>query len=246
VDGTNKFLRVWLDTLTNIELKVLGYRFYCIKKLEFKDDHERENYIIQLASEIGFQEASWPLPQKLIEIPDNTFSEFIEILFANSHEIWHEYFETLISIHRPDARRFNIKSTLIQKRKNNKDNKDNKKTYSCPICLNDDISYKNIISTNCNHEYCSNCFSEYLNSVKPDIKKLPICACCREKITVIELKDRNIQRLYKENYCRSIEQIEKRQHEEHELTELINKKLRRVSKVAVKAAITHEDYIHVF
>jgi len=129
VDGTNKFLRVWLDTLTNVELKVLGYRFYFIKKLKLKDDHERENYIIQLAIEIGFQEASWPLPQKLIEIPDKTFSEFIEILLANSHEIWHEYFETLISIHRPHARRFNIKPCFIQKKKKEKNKGKNKGTY---------------------------------------------------------------------------------------------------------------------
>ena len=33
VDGTSKFLKVWLNTLTNIELRALGYRFYSMEDL---------------------------------------------------------------------------------------------------------------------------------------------------------------------------------------------------------------------
>jgi len=195
VDGTSKFLKVWLNTLTNIELRALGYRFYSMENFKLKYNCEREIYINNLAAEFSWEELPWPLPEKINNISEETFCEFIEILLANTHEIWHEYFEKVISIHRPSTRRFNIEAKINRTKKS--------KGTSCPICLSDKIKCKNIVTTNCNHEYCGDCLAEYLQSVKADETKTPTCACCREKITTIDVKDKVLQTTYKKEFCRA-------------------------------------------
>jgi hypothetical protein len=195
VDGTSKFLRVWLNTLTNLELKALGYRFYSMENFKLKYNSDRETYIKNLASEFSWDEMPWPLPERLHDIPEETFCEFYELLLANTHKIWHEYFEEVVNTHRPNARRFNIEANINLAKKS--------KETTCPICLSNKIKSKNIITTNCNHEYCSECFAAYLQSVKSDINKTPICACCREKITTIDVKDKNLQKTYKKEFCRA-------------------------------------------
>ena len=195
VDGTSKFLKLWLNTLTNIELRALGYRFYSMENFKLKYNSDRETYIKNLASEFSWDELPWPLPKRLQDIPEEIFCEFYEFLIANTHEIWHEYFEEVVSIHRPSARRFNIEANVNLKKKS--------KGRSCPICLSNKIKCKNIVTTNCNHEYCGDCFGEYLQSVKVDISKTPTCACCREKITTIDVKDKALQTNYKKEFCRA-------------------------------------------
>jgi hypothetical protein len=195
VDGTSKFLKVWLDTLKNIELRALGYRFYTIENLKLKYNSDREIYIKNLASEFSWDELPWPLPKRLHDIPEETFCEFYEVLLANTHEIWHNYFEEVVSTYRPTARRFNIETNINLEKKS--------KVNSCPICLSDKIKCKNIVTTNCNHEYCGDCFTGYLQSVKADISKTPICAYCREKITTVDVKDKKLQKTYKKEFCRA-------------------------------------------
>jgi hypothetical protein len=195
VDGTSKFLKLWLNTLTNLELRALGYRFYSMENFKLKYNSDRETYIKNLASEFSWDELPWPLPKRLQDIPEETFCEFYEFLIANTHEIWHEYFEEVVSIHRPSARRFNIEANINLTKKS--------KDLSCPICLSNKIKCKNIVTTNCNHEYCGDCFGEYLQSVKADITKTPTCACCREKITAIDVKDTALQKNYKKEFCRT-------------------------------------------
>jgi hypothetical protein len=195
VDGTSKFLKLWLNKLTNLELRALGYRFYTMENFKLKYNSERETYINNLASEFSWDELPWPLPEKLNNIKEETFCEFYEFLLANTHEIWHEYFDEVISTYRPSARRFNIEANINLKKKS--------KGRSCPICLSDKIKCKNIVTTNCNHEYCGDCFGEYLQSVKVDISKTPTCACCREIITTIDVKDKALQTNYKKEFCRA-------------------------------------------
>jgi len=185
---------VWLNTLTNTELRALGYRFYSMENFKLKYNNERETYIYNLASEFSWDESPWPLPEKLNNISEETFCEFYELLLANTHEIWHEYFEEVVRINRPSARRFDIEANVNNAKKS--------KGTSCPICLSDKIKCKNIVTTNCNHEYCSDCFADYLQSVKSDLTKMPTCACCREKITTIDVKDKFLQKTYKKEFCR--------------------------------------------
>ena len=195
VDGTSKFLKLWLNTLTNVELRALGYRFYSMENFKLKYNGDRETYIKNLASEFSWDEMPWPLPERLHDIPEETFCEFYELLLANTHDIWHDYFEEIVSTHRPTARRFDIEINVNQKKKS--------KGRSCPICLSDKIKCKNIVTTNCNHEYCGDCLAEYLQSVKSDITKTPTCACCRGKITTIDVKDKALQANYKKEFCRA-------------------------------------------
>lgn len=192
VDGTSKFLKVWLNRLTNIELRALGYRFYSMEKFKLKYNSDRETYIYNLASEFN---RDWPLPEKLNHISEETFCEFYELLLANTHEIWHDYFKEVIVKCRPSARRFDIEANFNRAKKS--------KGTSCPICLSDKIKRKNIVTTNCGHEYCGDCFAEYLQSVKVDITKSPTCACCRERVTTIGVRDKEVRANYKKEFCRA-------------------------------------------
>jgi len=162
-------------------------------KLKYNSD--RETYIYNLASEFSWDELLWPLPEKINNISEETFCEFYELLLANTHEIWHDYFKEIVNINRPSARRFDIEANVNNAKKS--------KGTSCPICLSDKIKCKNIVTTNCNHEYCSDCFADYLQSVKADLNKTPTCACCREKITTVDIKDKALQKNYKKNFCRA-------------------------------------------
>uniref|UniRef100_A0A6C0DTI6 RING-type domain-containing protein n=1 Tax=viral metagenome TaxID=1070528 RepID=A0A6C0DTI6_9ZZZZ len=195
VDGTSKFLKVWLKTLTNIELRALGYKFYSIENFKLKYNSGIETYIKNLALEFSLDEVPWPLPEKLNNISEETFCEFYELLLANTHEIWHDYFKQIIIIHRPSARRFDIEANFNSRKKS--------KDSSCPICLSDKIKCKNIVTTNCNHEFCGDCFGNYLQSVKADITKTPTCAYCRDKITTIDVKDKVLEKRYKNEFCRA-------------------------------------------
>jgi len=195
VDGTRNFLKLWLNALTNIELRALGYRFYSMENFKLKYNSDRETYIYNLASEFGWDESPWPLPERLHAISEESFCEFNELLLANTHEIWHDYFKEVIVKCRPSARRFDIEANFNRAKKSN--------WTSCPICLSDKIKRKNIVTTNCSHEYCGDCFAEYLQSVKADATKTPTCAFCREKITTIHVKDRALRANYKKEFCRA-------------------------------------------
>ena len=74
-------------------------------------------------------------------------------------------------------RKFNIQTTVI----------DNSSPFDCPICLNHKES-KEKVTTNCNHEVCQTCISNYLDHVRNDnVYKNPCCSLCRSEITILTL-----------------------------------------------------------
>jgi len=208
------FLYIWLSSLTVPELKVLGYNF----NLSLQDKTQRtltkciHEYKNKLSQEyLAMVDPTNVMDALMNEISDTTIDEFKEILLTNSHETWHNYFEEQIITVKPSLRRFNIAVTTTGSKKTSKTcktsktkktSKTNISSSSCPICLSNEIKPADIITTNCMHEYCSSCFSEYLNSIKPYQSKEPTCACCRENITDISVNTKELLYLYKDNYCR--------------------------------------------
>ena len=51
---------------------------------------------------------------------------------------------------------------------------------TCTICM-DELEFKNIINTNCNHTYCLECVSGYANSIKHKTCQ-PTCPMCRGRL----------------------------------------------------------------
>ena len=54
----------------------------------------------------------------------------------------------------------------------------------CPICFNETLS-ENLITTNCNHIYCYDCFNKWL------IKDKTTCPICRINIDFFEYNNKN-------------------------------------------------------
>jgi hypothetical protein len=54
----------------------------------------------------------------------------------------------------------------------------------CGICLETNITFKNMVKLNCEHSFCSGCIVRVLETTSVD--KVPKCAFCRADITEIE------------------------------------------------------------
>ena len=66
----------------------------------------------------------------------------------------------------------------------------------CSICY-EEISHVNMVSLNCNHNFCGSCLSQTLKKCNPS--NLPCCALCRTKIECIMINDVKILDIIKEN-----------------------------------------------
>jgi len=66
----------------------------------------------------------------------------------------------------------------------------------CSICY-EEILHVNMVSLNCNHNFCGSCLSQTLKKCNPN--SLPCCALCRTKIECIMINDVKILDIIKEN-----------------------------------------------
>ena len=89
-----------------------------------------------------------------------------------------------------ESRKFNIK-TILSIGIKSLDSKE-----ECDICY-EDKEEKEMITLNCNHKFCGICVKQILK--KCNIKCVPNCALCREKIVSMSIKDENLIDNLKEN-----------------------------------------------
>jgi len=77
--------------------------------------------------------------------------------------------------------------TPILSRFNNKNKKSKEICVleDCPICY-ETLKYEDIVTLNCNHEFCKTCIIQTLHSVK---NSDPSCALCRTKICSMLVPD---------------------------------------------------------
>ncbi len=98
-----------------------------------------------------------------------------KIILDGIHLFIKKCLELKINFQNEDIRHvklWNIKSL-------NKSNLDNLNSTECPICL-DLHDLNNCVTTNCNHNYCSNCFNNMIKMLKP--YHSPICPLCRSSV----------------------------------------------------------------
>ena len=87
-------------------------------------------------------------------------------------------------------RKFCIQTTLTS----------NSYPFDCPICLNQKESKEKVIS-NCNHEVCQTCISNYLDHLRNDVVyKNPSCSLCRSEITNLQFSNLDYQTTTKTKY----------------------------------------------
>lgn len=89
-------------------------------------------------------------------------------------------------------RKFNIETKLVQEQEQKNDN-----NCDCPICY-DLIPKKEMITTNCEHDYCGTCLTNYFDSLSAT--KAPSCPLCREPITQLQFKSEILFNDIREKY----------------------------------------------
>jgi hypothetical protein len=66
------------------------------------------------------------------------------------------------------------------------------KNCDCAICYEDNLSEKNFVKLNCQHNFCKDCLQTCLKNVYIN-QQIPSCALCRAEITTIVVHDEKIQ-----------------------------------------------------
>ncbi len=82
-----------------------------------------------------------------------------------------------------DKNKFNI-----EKKIKNINTTDNRLFEDCNICY-ENVDKKNMITLNCNHEFCNKCINNIFKNSK---RKQPCCSFCREKISILEFNNQEI------------------------------------------------------
>jgi len=93
-------------------------------------------------------------------------------------------------------RKFNIETKLVQEQEQEQQQQNDDKC-DCPICY-DSIPKKEMIITNCEHDYCGTCLTNYFGSLA--VTKLPSCPLCREQITQLQFKSEILFNDIREKY----------------------------------------------
>lgn len=57
----------------------------------------------------------------------------------------------------------------------------------CPICYGDDIQKKNILTTNCGHDFCKDCICRCIDGTS--LLSIPTCPMCREDVTSLVARE---------------------------------------------------------
>jgi hypothetical protein len=77
---------------------------------------------------------------------------------------------------------------------------DTSNDFDCPICLNH-LSFQEKIISNCNHEVCKVCISNYLDHfLTSTVNKKPSCSLCRCEITNISFTNPDYEKEIKNKY----------------------------------------------
>jgi hypothetical protein len=62
----------------------------------------------------------------------------------------------------------------------------------CAICLNSEISKSNVVTLNCEHQFCGDCIIGTLKSHKKTSELEPRCALCRANISEIKTNSADV------------------------------------------------------
>jgi len=182
-------LFIWLEELSIKQLQVLCYRF----DRRITLNKNRVSYITELQNRYFNEELPDVISKDLLdEISDENYNYFKELWISKQPHLFRDIVRITNRL-RPIQRKFCIRPLLVL-------NCDDC-FKSCPICLTDDICSSKMISTSCDHEYCSSCFITYLKSLNTEPCKEPSCALCRSNITSLKIKNEDLFKEYNEKYC---------------------------------------------
>ena len=70
--------------------------------------------------------------------------------------------------------------------------------YECPACLESELPHSEMLSFNCHHSVCKECFEKYINAL--DTKKKLVCWMCRAEITDVSFANSEYQAEFKQKY----------------------------------------------
>jgi hypothetical protein len=119
-------------------------------------------------------------------------------LYQEREDLIYAISERQLEIDNYDKTRSPKKFNIVAKLKEDKD----ESCIDCPICF-DSIPKKDMITTNCNHDYCGACLTNYFNGLS--CTKDPSCPLCREQITQLQFKNKTLFNDIREKYILEVQ-----------------------------------------
>lgn len=175
------YTEIWLNTLTNIEIQMIGdkYGLRCNRKTKNKYNSYINN-IIQIYDENQMKHVS----------------QFADILFYMDSKIINKFYDDMYPYHSSiinqlkqkinHHRRFQPYPIKVDLFNQNKIQHISIDSIDCPVCM-DDFNQLNNICTDCNHNICVNCFIQIASYARNNMKSCMKCPLCRSAITGITL-----------------------------------------------------------
>jgi len=205
------FLKIWLHSHTLKKLHALGpySARSLVPNLRYDNRRSKEKQVQELTTFYREVIVSDLLTANQVEtlaefdkISEETLIEF-QTLFLQKMNLEHRFLlEHILYQLRPSLKRFNITVTIIKNMtstsviKNEDKDKD-----QCPICLSNNLTSENEMTTNCNHSFCNDCLTQHINSFK-EKERAPNCPCCRATIKAIRTSSKTNAEYYRKYICR--------------------------------------------
>lgn len=195
-----KYIRLYLCHLSEINLLMLCY--YAKIKKNKNIGMKKKLYKLLLVDYYYelFNIDMNTLTHLLSVISDENYEKYTSEIINNSTSLnltfaMEEIILDLVYYYRPPQRKFNI-----QVRTNEESPEEsNSPRQDCPICY-ETFAPAEIIRTACNHHYCKECLTNYFKSLNNRTTP-PSCACCREVMTTLYIRNETTRDEIKKKYC---------------------------------------------
>ena len=200
ISVAKKYLRLYLCSHSELNLLMLCY-YTKIKK--YSTEYKKSSYI-NLLVEYYYQKLNQSLNTltfMLSTISDDNYEKYTDEILNNSVSLslTYEIEEMILNYvykYRPPQRKFNIQVVTTHPQQHSTCKTNN---IDCPICY-ETFASTEIIRTGCNHNYCKSCLISYFKSLNHN-NHSPSCACCREIIIKLEIRNKKTRDEIQTKYC---------------------------------------------
>lgn len=188
-------IRIELDTLReSLDLERITSDFYFQQVDEARKAHISAQHTgpmelcMETYNQLGCAEASWSIIYRnymsLSKCKDSLQEIGMKLL-----DMWLSYSVPQVLTTSHYLKEMSVVMDLTTSVEQEQDIEKSVEKIECPLCY-DECDFKNVIQTNCEHNYCLDCMKNFATSIKDKTTK-PTCPLCRTEIK--ELTSRNCE-----------------------------------------------------
>lgn len=200
ISVAKKYLRLYLCSHSELNLLMLCYY---TKMKKYSNEYKKSSYV-NLLVDYYYEKLNQDLnvlTHMLATISDENYEKYTDEILNNSGtlSLTYEIEEMILNYvykYRPPQRKFNIQVVTTKPQHPTSSKTDN---IDCPICY-ETFASTEIIRTGCSHNYCKGCLISYFKSLNHS-NHSPSCACCRETIMTLEIKNKKTRDEIQTKYC---------------------------------------------